>query len=128
VPVLRLLGLPGDERTVLAATSSGLYTSDDGGRGFYRCFGGLPVTEVAGLAAHPNGRTLYASDFLRGGLFRSDDKGESWSAVPTDGLLPDRVWAVSIDPDDPERLLAATASGGLHAWQPASTIAAGSRP
>jgi photosystem II stability/assembly factor-like uncharacterized protein len=128
VPALRLLGLPGDERTVFASTSSGLYKSDDGGRGFYRCYGGLPVSEITGLAAHPNGRTLFAADFVRGGLFRSDDRGESWSAVPTDGLVPDRVWSVSIDPADPERLLVATASGGLHVLAAAGAAAGEGRP
>ncbi len=128
VPVLRLLGLPGDERTVLAATASGLYKSDDGGRGFYRCYGGLPVSEITGLAAHPNGRTVFAADFERGGLFRSDDRGETWSSVATDGLVPDRVWSVIVDPDSPEQLLAATASGGLHARAAMGAAAGEGRP
>lgn len=115
LPVQRLLALPGDDKTLFATTWSGLYKSSDGGRSFHRCYGGLPVSEITGLAAHPNGRTLYAADFVRGGIFQSDDRGETWSAVATDGLLPDRVWGVIVDPDGSERLLAATASGGLHA-------------
>jgi len=123
VQILRLLALPGDDQTLFATTSSGLYKSVDGGRGFYRCYGGLPVSEITGLAAHPNGRTLFAADFVRGGLFQSDDRGETWSSVASDGLLPDRVWSVIVDPDSPERLWAATASGGLHA-----TAARGAAP
>jgi len=112
--VLRLAFLPGDDTTLLATTSAGLYKSVDGGRGFFRCYGGLPISEITGLTVHPNGRSVFASDFVRGGLFRSEDGGETWTSLPTDGLRPDRVWSVVIDPDRPESLLAATASGGLH--------------
>lgn len=113
--VLKLEALPTDERLVFATTAAGLYKSRDGGRRWYRCYGGLPVSEITGLALHPNGRTVFAADFARGGLFRSDDRGESWRSLDTDGLMPDRVWAVAIDPAQPDVLLAATASGGLHA-------------
>lgn len=124
--ILRLLALPGDDQTIFATTASGLHKSVDGGRGFYRCYGGLPVSEITGLAAHPDGRTLYAADFLRGGLFQSDDRGETWRAIATDGLLPDRVWSILVNPERPERLLAATASGGLHAFASRSGAAAAS--
>jgi photosystem II stability/assembly factor-like uncharacterized protein len=114
VSVTRLQAFPGDGRALLATTSSGLYKSLDGGRGFYRCYGGLPISEITGVAIHPDGRSVFASDFVRGGLYRSDDAGETWRAVATEGLMPDRVWSMAIDPDRPDLLLAATASGGLH--------------
>ena len=123
VSITRLLAFPGDGRTLLATTSSGLYKSVDGGRGFYRCYGGLPVSEITGVAIHPDGRSVFASDFVRGGLYRSDDAGETWRAVATEGLMPDRVWSVTIDPERPDVLLAATASGGLHVGGAASAAA-----
>ncbi len=124
VSITHLLAFPGDGRALLATTSSGLYKSVDGGRGFYRCYGGLPISEIAGVTIHPDGRSVFASDFVRGGLYRSDDAGETWRAVPTEGLMPDRVWSMTIDPDRADLLLAATASGGLHvggAPNPAAT-------
>lgn len=121
--ILKLAALP-DGVTIFATSSAGLYKSADGGRGFYLCYGGLPVSEITGLTVHPDGRTVFAADFARGGLFKSDDAGETWSAVPTDGLKPQRVWAVLIDPERPDSPLASTASGGLHELRaPASATA-----
>jgi hypothetical protein len=118
VPVSRLAVLPGDDAIVFATTSAGLYKSVDGGRGWFRCYGGLPVSEIAGLLLHPNGTTVFAADSARGGVYRSDDRGESWFALATDGLMPDRVWGLFLDPRRGDGLLAATASGGLHVWLP----------
>jgi photosystem II stability/assembly factor-like uncharacterized protein len=118
-PVHRLLALDAEAQTLFATTALGLFKSIDGGRSFFRCYE-LAVSEVTGLAVHPNGRTLYAADFARGGIYRSDDAGESWSAIAADGLQPNRVFSLILDPERPERVLAATASGGLHAMGPKS--------
>ena len=118
-PVQRLLALDAEAQTLFATTALGLYKSSDGGRSFFRCHE-LAVNEVTGLAAHPNGRTLYAADFGRGGIYKSDDAGETWSAIAADGLQPNRVFSLIVDPEHPERVLAATASGGLHAMGPKS--------
>jgi photosystem II stability/assembly factor-like uncharacterized protein len=124
-PIQRLLALGEDGRMLFATTAHGLYQSVDGGKSFFRCWS-LAVSEVTGLAAHPNGRTVYAADFARGGVFKSDDAGESWSPLAVDGLQPNRVWSVILDPERPERLLAATASGGLHALGPKGSATAAS--
>jgi hypothetical protein len=81
---------------------------------------------------NPDGRTLYVSDFTWGGVFRSADAGRSWQRMPTDGLASDHVWALGVDPEAPERLLAAAAAGGLHLLVPSNgttaNAAASSRP
>jgi photosystem II stability/assembly factor-like uncharacterized protein len=105
---------PGSDRVVFVATPRGLYKSEDGGRGWWPRGGGLPLLDITGLAITRDGRTVYASEFTQGGLWRSDDAGETWDAVPTDGLATTRIWALALDPERPERLLAATPSGGLH--------------
>ena len=112
-----------------ATTGAGLYRSGDQGSTWARMTGGIPHTDITGLAIHPDGRTIYASDFTWGGIFRSVDSGKSWERLPTDGLASDRVWTLGLDPAAPERLLVASPTGGLHLMIPAgaATGAAGSR-
>jgi photosystem II stability/assembly factor-like uncharacterized protein len=106
--------LPGSDRVVFATTPTGLYKSTDQGRSWFRRGGGLPLSDITGLALHPDGRTLYASDFTVGGIFRSKDAGETWQPFTTEGLVTDHVWALALDPGSPDDLLAATRTGGLH--------------
>jgi photosystem II stability/assembly factor-like uncharacterized protein len=123
--VQALAFLPGSDRVVFAATGQGLYKSENRGRSWRPRGGGLPLLDITGLAVAPDGRTVVASEFTRGGLWRSRDAGETWTAVPTDGLATPRIWTLALDPARPERLLAAAPSGGLHEWRPAPEAAAG---
>jgi photosystem II stability/assembly factor-like uncharacterized protein len=121
--------LPSDDSVVFATTRRGLFRSLDHGRTWARCTGGVPFTDITGLAVHPDGRTLYATEFGVGGIFRSRDGGESWSRLPADGLMTERAWTIALDPKVPERVLVASPSGGLHLMVESSTgsAAAGSR-
>ena len=121
--------MPSDDRVLLATTGQGLFRSADQGATWARCTGGIPYSDITGLAIHPDGRTIYASDFTWGGIFRSLDSGRTWERLPTDGLASDRVWTLGLDPAAPERLLVASPTGGLHLMMPAAaaTGAAGSR-
>jgi len=112
---------PSSRRTLFATTTGGLFRSADLGETWRRVNGGLPHSDLTGLALNPNGRTLYVSDFTWGGVFRSVDGGSTWDRMPTTGLGSDRVWTLSLDPAAPERVLAAASAGGLHVWAPAST-------
>jgi photosystem II stability/assembly factor-like uncharacterized protein len=119
--------MPGDDQVVFATTSEGLYRSADQGRTWTPRGGGLPLLDITGFALHPDGRTAFASDFKQGGVFRSDDAGQSWSRVETRGLLSERVWALAVDPRGPA-VLAAAATGGLHQLAlPSLGAAAGSQ-
>ena len=121
--------MPSDDKVLLATTSGGLYRSEDQGTTWSRVTGGIPYSDITGLAIHPDGRTIYASDFTFGGIFRSVDAGKTWERLPTDGLASDRVWTLGLDPAAPERLLVASPTGGLHLMVPAGAAAgaAGSR-
>jgi len=121
--------MPSNDQVLLATTGGGLFRSDDQGSTWARVTGGIPYSDITGLAIHPDGRTIYASDFTYGGVFRSLDGGKSWERMPTDGLASDRVWTLGLDPAAPERLLVASPTGGLHLMVPAATAAgaAGSR-
>jgi photosystem II stability/assembly factor-like uncharacterized protein len=112
--VQSLAFLPGSDRVVFATTSRGLLRSPDQGRTWLPRGGGLPLSDITGLALLPDGRTVFASDFTRGGLYRSDDAGESWRPFTTEGLVSDRVWALAAEPAGPLRIFAALPAGGLH--------------
>jgi hypothetical protein len=73
---------------------------------------------------------MYASDFSHGGVFRSVDAGTTWERMPSEGLASERIWTLAVDPAAPERLLAASPTGGLHLMVPpaAPSAAAGGQP
>ena len=111
--------MPSDDRVLFATTSGGLFRSGDQGATWSRVNGGIPHSDLTGIAVHHDGRTIYASDFTWGGIYRSIDGGSAWARMPTDGLGSDRVWTLGLDPAAPERLLAASLAGGLHLLVPA---------
>lgn len=106
--------LPTDDRVLFATTSSGLYRSDDQGETWRQVGGGIPHSDLVGIAIHPDGRTMWVADFTWGGIFRSADAGESWKRMPVEGLASDRVWTMGFDPGTPDWLLVGASSGGLH--------------
>jgi photosystem II stability/assembly factor-like uncharacterized protein len=109
--------LPFDPRVLLATTPMGLLRSADTGQNWARYGGGLPFSDITGLAFAADGRTVFASDFHNGGIYRSADGGQTWSPLPSEGLLGDRAWALALSRD--RRLLAATAGSGLRELRPA---------
>lgn len=110
------LHVPADSaRVVFAVTEHGLFKSEDSGSRFSILMNGLPLTDLTGFAVSADGRAAWVSDFRRARLFQSTDGGENWLDVSTTGLMPSRVWDVAVDPAAPDRVLVATAGGGLHA-------------
>jgi photosystem II stability/assembly factor-like uncharacterized protein len=122
--------VPSDDRILFAATPQGLFRSADQGVTWGRATGGIPWADITGLTIHPDGRTIYASDFSRGGVFRSADAGTTWERLPAEGLASERIWTLAVDPSSPDRLLAASPTGGLHLMVPpaAPAAAAGGQP
>ena len=74
---------------------SGLFKSEDGGNTWRRLTKGLPTTTEDGLGrigftiAPSNSKRMYATVDAEknGGIYRSDDAGESWYLLTTDGRL-----------------------------------------
>ncbi len=130
VTVHSIAFVPSDDRILFAATPQGLFRSGDQGVTWGRAMGGIPWTDITGLAIHPDGRTMYASDFSRGGVFRSTDAGGTWERMPAEGLASERIWTLAVDPAAPDRLLAASPTGGLHLMVPPAppSTAAGGQP
>ena len=112
--------MPSDDHVLFATTSGGLFRSGDQGATWHRVNGGIPHSDLTGIAVSSDGRTIYASDFTWGGIFRSVNGGSTWARMPTDGLGSDRVWTLGLDPAAPGRLLASSSAGGLHLLVPAS--------
>jgi len=116
---VRALHAPRDApHVVLAVTDRGLFRSQDGGVRFRPVGGELPRDDLAGLAVSPDGRRLWVSDFGQGGLYSSVDGGGSWRREAVSGLTSLRIGEVALDPQRPQRILVATAGGGLHAPAP----------
>jgi len=111
--------MPSDDRVLFATTTGGLFRSDDQGFTWRRVTGGVPRSDLTGIAVHPDGRTIYVSDFNWGGIYRSVDGGRAWERMSTGDLPSDRVWTLGLDPEAPERVLASSA-GGLHLLVPTS--------
>jgi photosystem II stability/assembly factor-like uncharacterized protein len=121
--------LPGEPRSIFAAANNGLYRSSDHGKSWLRGGWGLPHSDMTSLALHPDGRTVYVSDFKWGGVYRTEDRGQTWTRLSDAGLASDRVWTVGLDPASPDELLAGSLAGGLHLFTlPARAVAAGGVP
>lgn len=106
------------ENAVFSGPESGLFKSTDGGTTWRRIGRGLPTGEEGlgrvgiGIAPSLPSRVyaIVGSPRERGGLYRSDDAGESFRRVQTDP----RIWGrdgdfneVKVDPMDPDVVYAA---------------------
>lgn len=106
--------VPGRPAVMIAATHRGVRVSADEGRTWSMGARGLPDSDYTSLAATEDGGAIFVSDFSWGGIFRSEDRGASWTRLTGEGLATDRVWTLGIGPPPSTRLLAAPAAGGLH--------------
>jgi hypothetical protein len=106
---------PGDpERLAVAVSAAGMWLSEDGGRTWRRGNEGLNprylpeealADENAGRCVHHVERATRRPERLfmqfHGGVYRSDDAGESWSGIG-DGLPSDFGFPLTVDPADPD--------------------------
>ncbi|MGH7326659.1 MAG: WD40/YVTN/BNR-like repeat-containing protein [Candidatus Rokuibacteriota bacterium] len=72
--------------------------------------GGLPTSTVNGFAVDPsNPKVMYVA--MRRGVFRTENAGESWTALANG---PKDVAAVAVNPKKPTEVYAATMDGVIH--------------
>ena len=101
------------QATICVGTlGQGIWRSSDGGDTWLRVRHGLySESAVRALAVHPrDAHVLYCG--ADSGIYRSEDKGEHWERLDSPmNLLP--VWALAIDPVDPNVIFAGTRPAAL---------------
>lgn len=106
---------PGDpSRIAVGISAAGVWLSDDGGYGWRRGVKGLVAgylpeetrADALALCVHNIHRAPLQPDTLymqfHGGVYRSDDAGESWTDIGG-GLPSDFGFPMVVDPHDPDR-------------------------
>jgi photosystem II stability/assembly factor-like uncharacterized protein len=99
---------------VYAGTSQGLFQSVDGGR-IWRRIGRAELTgpfgpNVLAVEIHPRQPALLLAAVYGGGLFRSTDRGRTWSTEPG---WPERILSLTASPVRPGVFWAGLQTGGL---------------
>jgi photosystem II stability/assembly factor-like uncharacterized protein len=105
---------PGDpNRLLVAVSAAGVWLTEDGGASWRQGNGGLLARYLpeearegaTALCVHHVERSPTRPERLfmqfHGGVYRSDDAGESWRDIG-DGLLSDFGFPLATDPDDPD--------------------------
>jgi photosystem II stability/assembly factor-like uncharacterized protein len=133
-PTVTVLAVdPVDQYTLYAGTGLthlgvtervGIFRSGDGGANWVPANAGLPNTAVAAIAIDPrNPSTLYVGTsayeatseetWRDSGLFRSTDRGESWTVITPPRLCGRGAYfrGVALDPRNPSKLYAAFSLG-----------------
>ena len=107
---------PGDpDRLAVAVSAAGMWLTEDGGRTWRRGNQGLeprylPAEALqdqnAGRCVHHVERAPTQPERLfmqfHGGVYRSDDAGESWTDISSGGLCSDFGFPLTVDPADPD--------------------------
>jgi photosystem II stability/assembly factor-like uncharacterized protein len=91
---------------------SAIYRSEDEGKSWTRLTGsGLPDGDWSrvAVAVSPDGKRVYALVDVgaKSGLYRSDDRGDTWSLANADKRLTSRSWYfgnITVDPGNPDVL------------------------
>ncbi|MBP6002921.1 MAG: hypothetical protein KA746_05755 [Pyrinomonadaceae bacterium] len=119
VPVSSIASDPKRPDYVYIGTSQTFYASRDGGQTWRRRGGNLPLGNYTSILINPdNTDEIIVSSSLEadGGIYQSTDGGDKWRRIDTKELkLPSRrVWSMTMDPNDPNRIFAGTHSSGVY--------------
>jgi len=122
----------GSDPPVLAGTSQGLFRTDDRGVTWVP-LSGLPTTDFNTALFNPaNPDQIYAGsdgDQGNGGVFRSLDRGASWSGLGAGLPVKPRITAMALQPLNPAQVVAAAwnptddSAGAYRIADPAATVA-----
>jgi molybdopterin converting factor small subunit len=127
---------PGDPaRLALGISAAGVWLTEDEGETWHRGVQGLvprylpdpPPPEIYELCVHNIHRSRIQPETIymqfHGGVYRSDDAGESWSDIGTDtGLPSDFGFPLVADPNDPDRALIVPLQGDFDRVTPDGAV------
>jgi photosystem II stability/assembly factor-like uncharacterized protein len=119
VPVSSIATDPRRPDYVYVGTTQTFYVSRDGGQTWNRRGGNLPLGNFTSILINPNNTDeiiLSSALDADGGLYISTDAGNKWKRVDTKEmkLASRRVWSMAFDPNDANRIYAATHSSGVY--------------
>jgi len=119
VPVSSITSDPVRPDYIYVGTIQTFYVSRDNGQTWNRRGGNLPLGNFTSILVNPNNvnEILLSSALDKdGGIFISTDAGDKWKRVDTKdmNLASRRFWGMSFDPQDPNRIFAATHSSGVY--------------
>jgi len=109
---------PNDPQTILLGTNQNIFRSTNGGRTWVRRGGGLPPGDFTSVVFNPaNPDEVMVAEYSKGGVYRSTDKGYSWERLDAIGgaeLPTTRIWTLSFDPFERDRVYAGSFSSGVY--------------
>lgn len=105
---------PADPDFIILGTSQFVYRTTNGGRSWVVRGGGVPVGDFTSVCINPqNPKEILVADYSHGGIYRSRDRGYTWERIDTE-LPSNRVWTMTFDPFDRERVYAGSFSSGVY--------------
>ena len=119
IPVSSIATDPERPDYVYVGTIQTFYLSRDGGATWSRRGGNLSLGNFTSILINPNNTDeILLSSALEtdGGVYISTDAGMKWKRVDTKDmkLASRRIWSMAFDPQDPNRIYAATHSSGVY--------------
>ena len=119
VPVSSITSDPKRPDYIYVGTIQTFYLSRDGGKTWSRRGGNLSLGNFTSILINPsNTDEIILSSALdtEGGIYISTDAGSKWKRVDNKDmkLASRRFWAIAFDPQDPNRIFAATHSSGVY--------------
>ncbi len=119
VPISSITIDPTNPERIFVGTIQTLYLTTDGGKNWTRRGNGLPLGNFTSVLINPNNpKEVFAASALEsdGGIFYSDDSGMNWKRLDSKEMkLPSRrVWTMTFDPKDSNRIFAGTHSSGVY--------------
>jgi len=130
IPVSSIASDPKRPDYIYVGTTQTFYLSRDNGQTWIRRGGNLSLGNFTSILINPTNtdEVLISSSIdTDGGIFISSDAGMRWKRVDTKEMrLPSRrVWSMAFDPQDPDRIFAATHSSGVYRIERSARTAAG---
>ena len=121
-PVNVIVQDPQRSSFIYVGTKQAFFMSRDGGSTWSRRGGNLPFGDFTSILINPRDPNeiftgnAYQNGETGGGVYRSNDAGSTWVRIDSrEHRLPSmRIWALAIDPRDPNTLFVGSHSAGVY--------------